>query len=150
MIKSFFNYILILVSGSLSIAYYLLLEKYSKLNIQTRVLTRQNSSLTTQLNSMNKPMDNIQIYSKTTPYSAGYTLNRCSLYIAPLSNSAILRSVASNTKIKITDYVEVYELSWYEVKLIINETVNIKGYIREEFIKGVDVVETKIVSTKYY
>lgn len=150
MIKTIFIYILLLISGGLAIAYYLLLEKYNKLNLQTRVLSRQNSGLTAQINSINKPSDNIQIYYKTKAYNAGYTSRPCSLYISPLSNSSILRSVPGNTKLELTDYVEAYELSWYEVKLIINETVNIKGFIREDFITGVDIVETKVVSKRYY
>lgn len=150
MIKTIFIYILLLVTGGLGIAYYLLLDRYNKLNLQTRVLSRQNSGLTAQINSINKPTNNIQIYYKTKPYNAGYTIRPCSLYIAPLSNSAILRSLPSNTKLEITDYVEAYELSWYGVKLIMNETVNIKGFIREDFITGVDVVETQVVSKRYY
>lgn len=150
MIKTLFIYILLLVSGGLGIAYYLLLDRYNKLSLQTRVLSRQNSGLTSQINSINKPTDNIQIYYKNKPYNAGYTTKPCSLYIAPLSNSAILRSLSSNIKLEITDYVEAYELSWYEVKLIINETVNIKGFIREDFVTGVDIVETQVVSKRYY
>lgn len=150
MIKTLFIYILLLVSGGLGIAYYLLLDRYNKLSLQTRVLSRQNSGLTSQINSINKPTDNIKIYYKTKPFNAGYTTRPCSLYIAPLSNSAILRSLSSNMKLEITDYVEAYELSWYEVKLIINETVNIKGFIREDFVTGVDVVETQVVSKRYY
>lgn len=150
MFKTLFMYILLLACGGLGIAYYLLLDRYTKLNLQSRVLSRQNSGLTAQINSINKPTDNIQIYYKTKYFNAGYTSRPCSLYIAPLSNSAVLRSISSNTKLEITDFVEAYELSWYEVKLIINETVNIKGYIREDFITGVDVVETQSVSKKYY
>lgn len=150
MIKTLFMYILLLVSGGLGIAYYLLLDKYQKQTLQIRVLSRQNNGLTAQINSINKPTDNIQIYYKAKPYNAGYTSRPCSLYIAPLSNSAILRSLPSNTKLEIADYVEAYEISWYEVKLIINETVNIKGFIREDFIIGVNVVETQSVSKRYY
>lgn len=150
MIKSLFLYIPLFVSSGLCIAYYLLLDRYNKQNLQVRVLTRQNHGLTTQINSINKPTDNIKVYYKTTPYSAGYILRPCSLYIAPLSNSAILRSLPTNTKVQILDLVEAYEVSWYEVKLILNETVNIKGFVREEFVNGVDVVQAEIVSRKYY
>lgn len=150
MFKTLLMYILLLACGGLGISYYLLLDRYNKLNLQSRVLSRQNNGLTAQINSISKPTDNIQIYYKTKQYNAGYTSRPCSLYIAPLSNSAVLRSVSRNTKLEITDFVEAYELSWYEVKLIINETVNIKGYIREDLVTGVDVVETQAVSKRYY
>ena len=148
--KTLLTYILLLASGGLGIAYYLLLDRHNKQNLQIRVLTRQNNSLTAQINSINKPKDNIKIYCKTKPFNAGYTSRPCSLYIAPLSNSSILRSLSSNTKLEIIDYVEAYELSWYEVKLILNETVNIKGFIREDFVTGIDMVETHAVSKRYY
>ncbi len=150
MIKSLFLYIFIFASGGLGIAYFLLRDKYNTQNLQIRVLTRQNHGLTTQLNSINKPTDNIKVYYKSNPYNAGYISKSCSLYIAPLSNSPILRSLSYNTKVEILDLVEAYEMSWYEVKLISSETVNIKGFVRQEFINGVDVVETQIVSKKFY
>lgn len=150
MLKTLFLYILIFASGGLGIAYFLLRDKYNTQNLQVRVLTRQNHGLTTQLNSINKPTDNIKVYYKSTPYSAGYILKSCSLYIAPLSNSPILRSLSYNTKLEILDLVEAYEMSWYEVKLILSETVNIKGFVRQEFINGVDIIETQIISRKFH
>lgn len=150
MLKSIIIYTLLLASGGIGIAYYILLNKYNSQNLQIRMLTRQNHGLASQINSINKPTDNIKIYYKTTPYKVGYTKNNCSLYISPLSNSHILRSVPFNTKVEIIDLVEIYEMYWYEVKLITSETTNIKGFIREEFIKGIDVVETHVVSRRSY
>lgn len=150
MIKTFFMYILLLINGGIGIAYFILLDKLNKQNLQVRVLTRQNNSLTAQINSINKPKGTIKIYYKSRPFNAGFTSKPCSLYISPLCSSDILRTLPSNTKLEILDYVEAYELSWYAVKLIINETVNIKGFIREDFVTGIDLVENQTLSKRYY
>ena len=99
MIKTFFIYVLLLTSGGLGILYYLLNDKYNKQNIQVRVLTKQNNSLTSQLNTINKPNDSLKIYYHPVKFYTGETLKRCSLYISPLSNSPIIRSISMNTKI---------------------------------------------------
>ncbi|MEG1256831.1 hypothetical protein [Clostridium sp.] len=150
MIKTFFIYVLTFVSAGVGVLYYLLTDKYNKQNLQVRVLTKQNHGLTSQLNSINKPTDNLKIYYRPIKFNTGETLKRSSLYIAPLSNSAILRSLPANTKVEIIDLVEAFEILWYEVKVIISEDVNIKGFIRQELIKELQVVETHVVSNYRY
>lgn len=145
MIKTFFIYVLLLTSGGLGILYYLLNDKYNKQNIQVRVLTKQNNSLTSQLNTINKPNETLKVYYRPVRFNTGETLKRCSLYISPLSNSPILRSIPSNSRIAILDAVEALETLWYEVRIITSDTVNIKGFVRQELVKELQVVETHII-----
>ncbi|WP_346961644.1 hypothetical protein [Clostridium sp.] len=145
MIKTFFIYVLLLTSGGLGILYYLLNDKYNKQNIQVRVLTKQNNSLTSQLNTINKPNETLKVYYRPVRFNTGETLKRCSLYISPLSNSPILRSIPSNSRIAILDAVEALETLWYEVKIITSDTVNTKGFVRQELVKELQVVETHII-----
>ncbi|WP_346939096.1 hypothetical protein [uncultured Clostridium sp.] len=145
MIKTFFIYVLLLASGGLGILYYLLNDKYNKQNIQVRVLTKQNNSLTSQLNTINKPNETLKVYYRPVRFNTGETLKRCSLYISPLSNSPILRSIPSNSRIAILDAVEALETLWYEVRIITSDTVNTKGFVRQELVKELQVVETHII-----
>ncbi|MEW8995009.1 hypothetical protein [Clostridium sp.] len=145
MIKTFFIYVLLLTSGGLGILYYLLNDKYNKQNIQVRVLTKQNNSLTSQLNTINKPNETLKVYYRPVIFNTGETLKRCSLYISPLSNSPILRSIPSNSRIAILDAVEALETLWYEVRIITSDTVNTKGFVRQELVKELQVVETHII-----
>jgi len=144
-IKTFFIYVLLLASGGLGILYYLLNDKYNKQNIQVRVLTKQNNSLTSQLNTINKPNETLKVYYRPVRFNTGETLKRCSLYISPLSNSPILRSIPSNSRIAILDAVEALETLWYEVRIITSDTVNTKGFVRQELVKELQVVETHII-----
>ncbi|GAA0771943.1 hypothetical protein GCM10008908_17210 [Clostridium subterminale] len=145
MIKTFFIYVLLLTSGGLGILYYLLNDKYNKQNIQVRVLTKQNNSLTSQLNTINRPNETLKVYYRPVRFNTGETLKRCSLYISPLSNSPILRSIPSNSKIAILYAVEALETLWYEVRIITSDTVNTKGFVRQELVKELQVVETHII-----
>jgi len=144
-IKTFFIYVLLLTSGGLGILYYLLNDKYNKQNIQVRVLTKQNNNLTSQLNTINKPNDTLKVYYRPIRFNTGETIKRCSLYISPLSNSPILRSIPSNSRVAIIDAVEALETLWYEVRVITSDTVNTKGFVRQELIKELQIIETHII-----
>jgi uncharacterized FlaG/YvyC family protein len=145
MIKTFLIYVLLLTSGGLGILYYLLNDKYNKKNTQVRILTKQNNSLTSQLNTINKPNDSLKVYYRPVRFYTGETLKRCSLYIAPLSNSPIIRSIPPNTTVEILDIVEALETLWYEVKVITSDTVNTKGFVRQELVKELRIIETNII-----
>lgn len=145
MIKTFFIYVLLLTSGGLGILYYLLNNKYNKQNIQVRVLTKQNNSLTSQLNTINKPNETLKVYYRPIRFNTGETIKRCSLYISPLSNSPILRSIPSNSRVAILDAVEALETLWYEVRVITSDSVNTKGFVRQELIKELQIIETHII-----
>lgn len=145
MIKTFFLYVLLLTSGGLGILYYLLNDKYNKQNIQVRVLTKQNNNLTSQLNTINKPNGSLKVYYRPIRFNTGETLKRCSLYISPLSNSPIIRSIPANTKVEILDAIEVLETLWYEIRVITSDTVNTKGFVRQEFVRELEIIETHII-----
>ena len=145
MIKTFFLYVLLLTSGGLGILYYLLNDKYNKQNIQVRVLTKQNNNLTSQLNTINKPNGSLKVYYRPIRFNTGETLKRCSLYISPLSNSPIIRSIPTNAKVEILDAIEVLETLWYEIRVITSDTVNTKGFVRQEFVRELQIIETHII-----
>jgi hypothetical protein len=144
-IKTFFIYALLLTSGGLGILYYLLNDKYNKQNIQVRVLTKQNNNLTSQLNTINKPNGSLKVYYRPIRFNTGETLKRCSLYISPLSNSPIIRSIPTNAKVEILDAIEVLETLWYEIRVITSDTVNTKGFVRQEFVRELQIIETHII-----
>lgn len=150
MLKNLFIYVLLIAAACIGILYYLLTDKYNKQNLQVRVLTKQINGLNAQLGALNKAFENIKIYYHPISFDTGETLRKCSLYISPLSNSPIIRTILPGTKVQIIDSVETLEILWYEVKVLCSETTNIKGFIRQEYVKGLQVVTTNIVSSKYY
>lgn len=148
--KTFFIYLLLSIAGGLAILYLALKDKYNKQNLQVRILSKQNNNLTSQLNAINKPNDNLKVYYRPVTFETGEIIKRCSLHISPLSNSPILRSLLISTKIEIVDTMEALETLWYEVKVITSDTVNIKGFVRQEFIKQIQIVETQIIRNRRY
>lgn len=150
MLKTFLIYLLLLVSGGLGLLYYLLNDKYKKQSTQMRILTKQLNGFTSQMNAVNKSVNNVTVFYGPIPFTNGQIIRSCSLHISPLSSSSVLRQVSSGTRVEILDSVEVQETLWYEVKLILQDDKNLKGYIRQEFIKGLTVVETNAVNRRYY
>lgn len=149
MFKNLLIYILLIISGGVSILYYLLSDKYNKQNLQVRVLTKQINGLTSQVNNINRPNDNIRVYYSPVTFNTGEVMRRCSLYISPLSNSTILRQLTSGTKVKIIDSVEVLETLWYEVHVLCADNSNTRGFLHQDCIKELKTVETQIVSNRY-
>lgn len=112
-----------------------------------KVLTKQNTKLSSEMSFLNKSSADIRISSLTLQYSVGEVVNNCSLYLGPIFNSPILRNVTSGTKVSLLDLCNSSDDLWYEVKLIVSDTFNIKGYVRKEFIKEINTIDT---SNKYY
>lgn len=150
MFKNFLIYLLLLGCAMIGILYYILYEKHNRQNLQLRILTRQVNGLNSELGAMNKSMSNIKVYYHPLSFRNGEIIRRCSLYIAPLSNSAILRTVTNGTKVEIIDSVESLEIMWCEVILLINDNVNLKGFIRQEFIREIQMVPTSVTENRYY
>ncbi|GEM_PF-313942 len=148
--KTFFIYLLLSTTGGLGILYLALRDKYDKQNLQVRILSKQNNNLTSQINIINKPNDNLKVYYRPITFDTGEVVKRCSLHISPLSNSPILRSLSIGGKVEIVDTMEALETLWYEVKVITSDTVNIKGFVRQEFIKELQIVETQIIKSRRY
>lgn len=144
MLKTFIIYTLFMITALIGILYYILSDKYNKQSLQVRILTKQVNTLTAQLGSFNKASDNIQVFYNSFSFETGEVIRKCSLYLSPLSTSIILRSLASGTKVQIIDSVEALETLWYEVKVLSTETINIKGFVRQEFIKELQVVESSV------
>ncbi len=57
----------------------------------------------------------------------------------------MLRIVHSGVKLEILDLCESFDTFWYEVKIICDETVNLKGFIKKEFVKELETVETGLI-----
>lgn len=142
MLKTFIIYTLFMLTGALGILYYILSDKYSKQSLQVRILSKQVSTLTSQVSSANKASDSLQVFYSSYPFETGEILRKCSLQIAPLSSSNVLRILNSGTKVQVFDAVEALETLWYEVRVLSQDTINIKGFVRQEFVKELRIVET--------
>jgi len=130
---------------AIGILYILLSRKLETTVLQIRMLTKQNRELTTKMNILTKPSDNIKIYYHALPSFSGEITTRCPLFLCPIYNSQVLRNISTNTKVELLDLVEVQDTLWYEVKIISNENFNLKGYVKKEFIRELQSVETAVM-----
>jgi len=123
--------------------------KYNKQYTQLRVLSRRNSELLSKLKTFNAPLENL-IISYLPVYSYhGEIKNSTLLYIAPLLNSAIVRNLSRGVKVQIIDCCEVYNIVWYEVKVIIqSQNKNIKGFVMKSDVKELEIVESGLYTYK--
>lgn len=147
--KTFFMYTFFIIACvACGYAFFLSL-KYNKQYTQLRVLSRRNSELLSKLKTFNTPLENL-IISYLPVYSYhGEIKNSTLLYIAPLLNSAIVRNVSQRTKVQIIDCCEVYNIIWYEVKVIIqSQNKNIKGFVMKSDVKELEIVETGLYTYK--
>ena len=142
---TFFIYLLIFACIGLGVFNYLNIQKLNTQQLKLRVLAKQNKDLTAQVNTLNRPVDNLKIFYHPLNYLHGEITNRTSLYLSPIYNSPVLRIVHSGVKLEILDLCESFDTLWYEVKIICDETVNIKGFIKKEFIKELETVETGLM-----
>lgn len=142
---TFFIYLLIFACIGLGVFNYLNIQKLNTQQLKLRVLAKQNKDLTAQVNTLNRPVDNLKIFYHPLNYLHGEITNRTSLYLSPIYNSPVLRIVHSGVKLEILDLCESYDTLWYEVKVICDETVNIKGFIKTEFVKELETVETGLM-----
>ncbi|WP_291570887.1 hypothetical protein [Clostridium sp. UBA4548] len=142
---TFFIYLLIFACIGLGVFNYLNIQKLNTQQLKLRVLAKQNKDLTAQVNTLNRPVDNLKIFYHPLNYLHGEITNRTSLYLSPIYNSPVLRIVHSGVKLEILDLCESFDTLWYEVKIICDETVNLKGFIKKEFVKELETVETGLM-----
>lgn len=142
---TFFIYLLIFACIGLGVFNYLNIQKLNTQQLKLRVLAKQNKDLTAQVNTLNRPVDNLTIFYHPLNYLHGEITNRTSLYLSPLYNSPVLRIIHSGVKLEILDLCESCDTLWYEVKIICDETVNLKGFIKKEFVKELETVETGLM-----
>ncbi len=142
---TFFIYLLIFACIGLGVFNYLNIQKLNTQQLKLRVLAKQNKDLTAQVNTLNRPVDNLKIFYHPLNYLHGEITNRTSLYLSPIYNSPVLRIVHSGVKLEILDLCESFDTFWYEVKIICDETVNLKGFIKKEFVKELETVETGLI-----
>jgi len=136
---------LIFACIGLGVFNYLNIQKLNTQQLKLRVLAKQNKDLTAQVNTLNRPVDNLKIFYHPLNYLHGEITNRTSLYLSPIYNSPVLRIVHSGVKLEILDLCESFDTLWYEVKIICDETVNLKGFIKKEFVKELETVETGLM-----
>lgn len=144
-LTTFLIYLLIFTCIGLGVFNYLNIQKLNTQQLKLRVLAKQNKDLTAQINTLNRPIDNLKILYHPINYLHGEIANRTSLYLSPLYNSPVLRIIHSGVRLEILDLCESYDTLWYEVRIICDETVNIKGFVRKEFVKELETVETGII-----
>lgn len=145
-----FILLLALISfGGLIIYSYNLTLKLNKESTRLRVLAKINNELKGKLKAFEKESGSVEVsYIPISSYH-GKTINKTELYIAPIINMPKLRDLEKDTNLEILDCCEVYNIIWYEVKVIIpGENNNTKGFIKEKDIKTLQVVENNIYSYK--
>jgi hypothetical protein len=108
-------------------------------------MAKQNKDLTSQINILNRPVDNLKVLYHPLNCLHGEITSRTSLYLSPLYNSPVLRVIHSGARLQLLDLCETYDTLWYEVKLIIDDNINIKGFVKREFVKELETVETGLI-----
>jgi hypothetical protein len=144
-LTTFFIYVLSFACIALGVLNYINIQKFNNQNLKLRILAKQNKELTAQVNTFNRPSDNLKVYYHPNAYFHGEVSSRCTLYISPTYNSPVLRILHSGTRVEILDLCESYDTLWYEVKIITDETINIKGFVKKEFIKELETIETRLI-----
>lgn len=142
---TFFIYTLTFGCIALGVLNYLNIQKLNNQNLKLRVLSKQNKDLVAQLNSLNRPTDNLRVLYHPISYLHGEITSRTSLYISPTYNSPVLRILHGGTKLQIIDLCETFDTLWYEVKIITDEVVNVKGFVRRDFVKDLETIETSLI-----
>ncbi|OFI06588.1 hypothetical protein CLOACE_09300 [Clostridium acetireducens DSM 10703] len=94
------------------------------------LLKRQNTNLKNIIDksSFNYP-DEFKIEYFSAKCNKGIVLERCPLYLSPLTKSPILRYINKNTYVKIHDEAKIRQYTWYEVSISSNNKINTKGWI---------------------
>jgi len=144
-LTTFFLYTLSFGCIALGVLNYLNIQKLNNQNLKLRILSKQNKELAAQVNNLNRPADNLKVHYHPTSYFHGEITSRTSLYISPTYNSSVLRILHSGTKLQIIDLCETYDTLWYEVKIITDEVTNIKGFVKKDFVRELETIETSIV-----
>jgi len=144
-LTTFFLYILTFGCIALGVLNYLNIQKLNNQNLKLRILSKQNKEFAAQLNNLNKPADNLKVYYHPTSHLHGEITSRTSLYLSPTHNSPVIRILHGGIKLQIVDLCETYDTLWYEVKVITDEIVNIKGFVKKNFVKELDTIETSLV-----
>lgn len=127
----------LLVGFSLFVSYYFT-NKVSNQRKQILLLKYQNNNLKHKTNSESSLHTTIKYL--TPNYSEGILKEDCNLYIAPLSNSAIINSLNQSTIIQIYDSAEINDELWYEVSILSEDRINSKGWIKSDCISFKDSI----------
>ncbi|MEG0772518.1 hypothetical protein [Clostridium sp.] len=142
---TFLIYTLIFTCIALGFFNYLNIQKLNDQNLKLRVMAKQNKDLTAQINIINRPVDNLKVLYHPINHLHGEITSRTSLYLSPLYNSPVLRIIHGGTRLQLLDLCETYDSLWYQVKLILDDNINIKGYVKREFVKELETVETGLI-----
>lgn len=130
---------------ALGVLYVFLSKKMETKTLQIRMLTKQNRELTTKVNTLTKSYDTLKVSYLALPSITGEIIASCPLFLSPIYNSPILRTLPSSAKVELLDLIEIQDTLWYEVKMISNESFNLKGFIKKEFIHELQCLDTTIV-----
>lgn len=125
----------LLVGFSLFVSCYFT-NKISNQRNQILLLKYQNNNLKHKTNSSS----HVTIKYLNPNYSEGILKEDCNLYIAPLSNSAIINSLDQATIIQIYDSAEINDELWYEVSVLSEDRINSKGWIKSDYISFKDSI----------
>ncbi|WML36332.1 SH3 domain-containing protein [Clostridium sp. OS1-26] len=127
----------LLIGFSLFVSYYFT-NKVSNQRKQILLLKYQNNNLKHKTNSDSSLHTTIKYLNPN--YSEGILKEDCNLYIAPLSNSAIINSLNQSTIIQIYDSAEINDELWYEISVLSEDRINSKGWIKSDYISFKDSI----------
>ena len=123
---------ILLILAALGSSYYFT-NKMSVQRKQILLLKYQNNNLK-HISKTNKNK-NVTVEYIFPICDEGIVKKKCELFISPIEDSAVLNFLSESTLVKIQDSATINNQLWYEVSLLVEERVNNKGWIKEDFIK---------------
>lgn len=78
----------------------------------------------------------IEIKYVTPDISSSTIYTNCNLFISPLKNSPLIRTLEKGTFITLIDSAEINNEKWYEVSIDTIDNINSKGWIQSKYIES--------------
>ncbi|WP_300382413.1 hypothetical protein [Clostridium sp.] len=130
-------FILLLITSSSNVYLYfsygkknLLLKRQLSITLkQYDMLKSKNKSIKDNERKLDKP---IEIRFSIPNYKSGIVNSNSNLFIAPLSNSNVLRNLTQTTEVSILDFSEINTDTWYYVNIPNFNNINSRGWINSK------------------
>ncbi|MBW9145029.1 hypothetical protein KTC92_13520 [Clostridium sp. CM027] len=117
---------------------YIMDQKLSTQKTQLKIISRQNRELKSKIETSRCAEGPIVIKYKLPLFKSGTIKESCSLYLSPIEISPVLSNIVKSTTVEIQDSADIFDISWYEVSINSQTTINNKGWIKKDNIITLD------------
>ena len=128
--------LLLAASSSTAYLYFSYEQKNTLLKRQLSITLKQYEMLKSKNKSIKskeeKLDENLKVRFAIPNYRSGVVNSNSNLFIAPLSNSNILRTLKDSTEVSILDFSEVNNDTWYYVNIPNFNNINSRGWINSK------------------